>query len=349
MEFNSLNFLKYINENVFIEDDFFIKMINKYPENNLIKLHASYYYLINNKIEECVLIYNNIVKLDLNDYETGFYKLIEILLRDDKEITKDLLSLNKTHPENKFCLLELFFALKDSDSNYLAWGFLEKAIELDPFFYEARLQLVLNYNSIDNSIDIINELLSFPQTFVDTRVLNKLAYAYYNCYEIENAYKIAEGSLKMEATAEAYYVLATIEHNEFNNFVLALDYYNLALQKDPLYLDCINSKAWLLFDMSKNDEAEELFKSIIDLDNTQFSYIQLIQFYFKIGNLEKISDFIKEIELKFGKDYISDSFKILYFMKTNSKDMLNQATKEFKKLYNEDQIKWLKEIIIEYK
>jgi hypothetical protein len=36
-------------------------------------------------------------------------------------------------------------------------------------------------------------------------------------------------------------------------------------------------------------------------------------------------------------------------MKTNSKDMLNQATKEFKKLYNEDQIKWLKEIIIEYK
>jgi len=331
-----------------IDETYFLDLLKLFPNEGYIKILYCYYLFNYDKLIEGneVLKSINIHYIDKEDFS---FHLFVSTLYDSDNLIEDLLKLNSEYPNNIFCLFELFMSLKDTEDNFLAWGFLEKAIEIEPYFFEARLQKILYDDSLDNCSEIIQELLKFPQTYVDTRVLNKLAFSYYNCYEIENAIKIAKGSLEIDKTAETYYILGSIEHNENNNFKEALNYYNLCLEIDSSYLDCLNSKAWLLYDFGDISDSEKIFLQILEIDQSISSYGQLMQFYLNANNLEKVVSVNDLLISKHGNNHISDTFSILYSLKKNEKEKLNLKLQNFKQSYTDEQVEWLKSMILDYK
>ncbi|MDK2772439.1 MAG: tetratricopeptide repeat protein [Flavobacterium sp.] len=337
----------YLTDNINVSNSFFDNILEEHDESS-IKLFYCYHLLKSGDKESSIKLFKTIKE---NSNVRSLYLLVNAILfyYDNVSSCKEMLLKSiLIDNKNKWSYLELFYLLKNTEENYLAWDYLEKAILIDENFNEAKYQRILQFDSIENCSLIINDILAFPQTYVNEYILNTLGSAYYNCGQIGNAVKILKGSLEINKTPEAYYLLGAIEHNKDRNFDNALKYYNLSINEDPSYIDCLNSKAWLLFDMRNIDEAELLFKKIINLNKSQSSYIQIIQFYLCISDLDNALSYNKTMIIEYGEDYISDSFDIIYLIKKNNKEILNNKVLKFKKKYNEEQIDWLKNMILDY-
>jgi pentatricopeptide repeat protein len=345
MAFRRQEFENYITVNLKIKNEYFENIINDYPENIYVLIFYSFFLFKNEKIEKARKIFNSIKNPE--DFYS-YYVMVDALINYEKDFTSKkikLLESIKIDKKNKWAYLELFYLLKDTDENYIAWDYLEKSISIDYNFFEAKFQRILYYDSIQNCKLIIEEILTFPQTYVDENILNCLAYAYFNNYEFINAKKIALGSLDIYASKDAYYLLGLISYEFENDFKIAFNYFQESLNIDCKQSKVLTSKGWLLFDMGKLEYSKNVFKELIEIDRSQFSYNQLIQFYFECKDFDEAIKYIDSSKELFGNNYMNDGFYILYTYKKNYKKLLEAKIKEYKKVYTSDQISWLKEIL----
>lgn len=336
----------YLTDNINIEEKYFENLLIDFDD-DYVYLMYSYFLLKKNSVQKAEKIFN-IVGLRTDEY--SHVLLIEALFlyyrdNEDQKAIEKLKQSISVDPSNKWSFLELFYLLVGK-KDYEAFGYLEEAIKIDENFNEAIYARVLYYDSINNCSDVISEILKIPQTYINAYILNTLAFAYYNCFEVDNATKIAKASLEYEETDRAFYLLGTIASDN-EDYTLALYNFNQSLEKNENQKDVLNSKAWALFDTNKFDEAEYIFLQVLQFDFDQESFNQIIQFYLETENFESVDLFIKESKLKNGKNYMNDTYKIIYLHLIND-GKFEFYLNEFMKTYSELEHSWFNDVFSQY-
>jgi len=343
MDFNEVNFRKKVLRKIKFDEDYFSVMIDESP---LVYLIYIYYLIKNNKTEKAISLFK---KIEPNDDLKSYYILIEALLEDIKEVKiEKLYNSLDLKKDNIWTLIELYYILKDTDDLYKAFGYLDKSIEIEPDFYEARYEKILNLSSVDNCDIIIQEILSFPETYIDENILNTLAFAFFNCYNIENAEKILNRSLKIKETKEAFFLLGIISFDKYNDKQKALSCYEKSLELDENQLEVLTEKAWLLFEINREIEAEKIFLKLLDINQNNETFNQVIHFYFTINEYRKAYDFIKKSKEILGSNYLNDGYEILYYTLIKNNYLSQRFALEFKNKYSTFEIDWLKGLILEF-
>lgn len=343
MNFNDVDFRKRILSNIKFEEDYFLEMID---ESQKVVLVYVYYLIKENNIEKAKNIFYKITPL----FEfQSYYVLIEALLSDsEKQKVEKLYKSLELDRNNIWTLFELYCCLKDTDDSYLAYGYLDIAIEIESDFYEAKYERILNLNSVDNCEIIIQEILSFPETYIDENILNTLAFAFFNCYDIDNAEKILFESIKIKKTKEAFFLLGIIYFDKYDDKTEALNYYNRALEFNPNDLEVLTEKAWLLFEIGKVSEAENIFLKMLEIMQNKETYNQVIHFYFTVRNYDKAFEYLNESKKNIGINYSNEGYEILYFTLIKNNAIAQKLASYYKKKYSTFEIEWLKGVISEF-
>lgn len=333
-----------------INESFFEDLLHK---SNSIYAHLMYsYFLIKNeKYSQSERVYNDIKNINISDsYNLSLFLMIEGLISyyfyEKNEGLNKLLESSNIDNSNKWAKLELFFAYRDSDP-YIAWGYLEDAIKIDNKFNEAIYERVLYYDPVDNCGDIIREILTITPSYLNVHILNTLAYAYYNAFEVSNALTTIKQSLELEITDRALYLKGIINHDEMN-YIDALKYFNKSLDLNLHQKDVLISKGWLLYDMDRIDEAEDVFLSVYSIDKDQLVYNQLIQFYLKIKNYSKALFYIEESIQNNGKNHMNEAYFIIYKSFKEDSRTVNSLIYDYRNSYLEEEVSWFLDVYDEY-
>lgn len=226
---------RYITDNIVLDLDYLKKFSDKYKNISELKVYYIYALFKDSQFELATQ------ELDFLEQSKNFEKnsfslmvkcLIDAIKNDEVDILiislEKLLVIDK-EKKNKWLRIELFKLYEKKGIDYLAWGYLEEAIAIDEIFYEAILTRAYRLNLITNCSDIIQQIISLPQTYIDSDILNFLGNAYLNCGDTENALKIFNGSIKKTETEEAYYFLGYINHYNLNDFEKGLFYYDKSI------------------------------------------------------------------------------------------------------------------------
>ncbi|QZK90030.1 hypothetical protein K5V07_05810 [Flavobacterium sp. CHNK8] len=283
----------------------------------------------------------------------SFFLMTKCLIDSNKngEIDTLINSLEKLlivdkDKKNKWLRLELFKLYEKKGIDYLAWGYLEEAIAIDEIFYEAILARAYRLNLITNCSDIIQHIISLPQTYIDSEILNFLGNAYLNCGDTENALKIFNGSIKKTETEEAYYFLGYINHYNLNDFEKGLFYYDKSMSLNNKFIDSQLEKAWLLYDMERYESSETLFEEIIAEFEEVNAYNQIVLFYIKTNRYLEALKFIEESKIKFGPNYMNEGFELVCLQKKGDNAYLSKYSM-YKNNYTTDELLWFKDMLSE--
>lgn len=335
----------YISSNYIVESVYFDKLIKIYPNNNFIYLMYQYILIKGSKYLEAVKLNQFIsgsIDLSLKLMNDG---LLDIYYYNNSNGLDLLVKSYELSKNNKWVRLELFYFLKEIE-NYKAFGYLEESIKIDINFFEAIHQRVLNYDIIYNCEEIISDISRFPETYLNEEILNILAFAYYNSYQIDDSAKTLLKSLKIKKTAKAFHLLGIISNDEYD-YEKAQNFYNQSLEINPNQKDVIVSKAWMLYDESKFIEAELEFVSLLRFDKLQETYNQIIQFYFKILNLEKSNFYILKSREINGVNYMNEIYEIVHQGFIDNEEF-NILFRKFKNKYDNYELDKFFEIYKEY-
>jgi tetratricopeptide (TPR) repeat protein len=338
---------RYITDNINISDQYFKDLLTlNYGELNIyIALHYVYFLL---KKEMNAQAQYEFEKIGKAEKYISFRLMIEgmiehYILGNENGIQKLKESYNLDN-SNKWVRLELFYVTLNTEDDYKAWGYLEEAIKIDRDYNEAIFRRLTYYDTIENCNQIISEILQFPQTYIDAEILNTLAFAYYNCFEIENSKKILRGSLDIEETGRALYLSGLIAQEE-GDTERAIKYYDKSYAIEP-GSDVLSAKAWILFQMDKFDAAEDLLLRSLKLEQNEDNLHQIIEFYLKTKNLERVNFYIGQSSIEVY-DFMDDGYKIIRDYVFNLSD-IKLLVKEYSLKYTEKEVAWLKEIYTQY-
>lgn len=346
---NRLSYEKYLTENKVVSVNFFDEEIDKNKEIIYLKLMKVYHLiktdeLVQAKEEFKRIEIDNVLNLDKALYymDKG---LISLSDGDRDDAIKNFeLSLLKEKNKNKWLRLELYFFYLGFE-DYKAFGYLDEALNIDPYFNEAIVEKAIFLDTEYNCSEIIKLLERVSFSYKDSSALNHLGVAYYNCDEIDKSIDTLKESLAIDSNTENNYSLGYIYANEFSEFEMAKKYFNESLKHDSLNIDTINSFAWLYYSKKEYTLAEEKFIKAISIDSNQTVYNQIIQFYLSIGQFDKAKEKITESKSLNGKSFTNDGFSIVYKLLTKqdyTKDIYN-----FKNSYGDFEEEWLKDIVNE--
>ncbi|MCA6423779.1 MAG: hypothetical protein IM568_13340 [Flavobacterium sp.] len=343
---------RYLTDNIKLDLDY-LKIVSD-KNKNISELKAYYIYALfktgqfelaakelefleqskNLKKDSFFLMAKSLIEMSKNDELDILINSLERLLVFDNE--------NK----NKWLRLELFKLYEKRGIDYLAWGYLEEAIAIDEIFYEAILARAYRLNLISNCYDIIQHIISLPQTYIDSDILNYLGNAYLNCGDTENALKIFNGSINKIETEEAYYFLGYINHYNLNDSEKGLFYYDKSISLNNKFIDSQLEKAWLLYDMERYESSETLFKEIIAEFEEDNSYNQIVLFYIKTKRYVEALKYIEESKIKFGPNHMNEGFELVCLQKKGDNAYLSKYSL-YKNNYTTDELLWFKEMLSE--
>lgn len=340
-EFNEIE--DFFTKNIYLDNVFFNQEVSENAK-DFLKLF-NVYYNFKNELE-----FDSFFNSIKNDDSSSYYLMIKTLINDKLTISEkksNYLKCIELNPKNKWAYLELFYLLQSTELDYEAWGYLEKSIEIDSNFCEAIFQRLLHYSLIENSKVIIEEINSFPDSYKNEIVLNRLAYAYYNNFEYDNAINVLNISLAKKITVDAINLNAVYEHDYLNNYGKALELYNKSLEIDNTQTEILNSKGWVLFDLNKFNESEKCFLELLVIDKSEDSFSSVIQFYLKTSQLRKAEQELKRMIDINGKSFISEALEIVYLTKINDKSNIDKI-KSYKGKYSNFENEWIRGILEDF-
>ena len=343
---------RYLTDNIDLDLDYMKNISDNHK--NISELKAYYAYALFKAGQfELASIELNILEQSKNLEKNSIFLMVKSLIemRKNDEIDILIISLENLivvdkEKKNKWLRLELFKLYEKKGIEYLAWGYLEEAIEIDNIFYEAILARAYRLNLITNCYDIIQHIISLPQTYIDSDILNFLGNSYLNCDDTENALKIFKGSINKTETEEAYYFLGYIYHYNFNDLEKALFYYDKSIYLNNNFLDPQLEKAWLLFDMEQFDSSEILFKEIITKFEEVNPYNQIVLFYIKTKRYTEALNYIEESKIKFGSNYMNEGFELVCLQKNHDHSYVSKYS-IYKCNYTEEELLWFKDMLAE--
>lgn len=338
---------KYVTDNINIKEQYFkdLLTINHGNLNIYIALHYVYFLLRNDEYAKAQYEFKKIEKADTYlSFKLMIEGMIDHYINNDKSGIPKLKKSCNTDFKNKWVRLELFYMSLNTEEDYQSWSYIEEALEIDKNYNEAIFRRLTYYDTITNCDQIILDILKLPQTYINSEILNTLAFAYYNCFEIENAKKVLQGSLDIEETGRAFYLSGLIAQEE-NNHELALQYFDKSYSVEPAN-DVLNSKAWLLFEMNDFESSEKLLLISLKSEANKDIICQIIEFYLKTKNSEKVDFYINQSSIDVD-DFINDGYKIIRDYVFENTD-INFLIKEYSIKYTENEVIWLKEILNQY-
>ena len=346
---NRLLYEKHLTENNVVSVDFYDKEIIKNPNFICLKLLKTYNLVRSDKLEQAKEEFEKIEVGDTNNSDEDLYYMINGLLYlsegDRSNAFKNFeLSLLKEQNKNKWTRLELYFFYLGFE-DYKAFGFLDEALTIDPYFNEAIIEKALFLDTEYNCNEIIELLKKVPSSYKDASALNHLGVAYYNCHKIDKSVDTLKESIMIDSNAENNYSLGYIYSNEFSEFEIAEKYFNESLKYDSLNVDTINAYAWLHHSRKEYSLAEEKFILAVKTDSNQTVYNQIIQFYLSTRQFDKAEEKIRESKELNGVSFTNDGFNIAYKLLTKqdyTRDIYN-----FKNDYGDFEVEWLRDIVNE--
>lgn len=344
-------FNKYITDRVYVNDKFYNEIIDKNDTDDYFRLLYAYQLLKRSQQDATLKILDNINKDSINDELTlSIYHMLKgmlAILRNDRIKANKCFILSRDYDKktrNKWLQLELFYFYLESDNeDYKAFACLDNAILIDPSFYEAIVASSVFLDTELNSAEIIDNLEKIPKSYADAKALNILGVAYYNEYKIEKSIMTLIESINLDSNSYNNYSLGMVYDLGKENFKKAEKFYIKSLEHKKDNLDTINSYAWLLFKMDKLDLAESKFLDLIKFSNDQTIYDQIVQFYLESGNLDKAETSIKNSLITYGNFFTIDGFNIV--LKMLKGENCQEAITNYKNIYNDFEISWLKEYL----
>jgi tetratricopeptide (TPR) repeat protein len=346
---------RYFTDNIDLDVDYLKKISDNHV--NILELRVYYIFALY-KTNQIKLASEEIEKLITFDQskalqKNSFFLMVKSLVQINQENEIDLLIASLEElliidnlKTNKWLRLELFKLYEKKEIDYLAWGYLEEAISIDENFYEAILLRAYRLDLITNCADIVYQILQLPQTFVNSDVLNFLGNAYLNCNEVENALKIFNGSLEIEVTEEAYYFIGYINHYYLDDYEKAIFYYDKSISINNLFIDVLVEKAWLLYDMSKYEDSETLFKKIISGHEEINVYNQITLFYIRTEKIDEALEYVEKSKIKFGVNHMNQGFELICLEKIKDDKYVNEYHL-YKKKYSVEELSWFKALLSE--
>lgn len=264
----------------------------------------------------------------------GNYKKASEYLKYAQKLDKEV--------NNKWIFLELFHAEKDDD---VAAKYLEKSLQIDPFFYYALLsKAYFVLDEVENCAEIINILDKVDLEQESVEVINHLGMAYYNCGNIEKSYGVFLQSVEVGKSGFAYNMLGNIAVS-WNDLELAEKYYLENLKLNEHRDLALRALGWLYFRSGRYSVAETLFRELIVLEPTKESYEDVIMFYLKTNNFSKAREVIKERVVKHGNDSYSNAFLLIVDFFESKSDL--EDLKQFCEGKNANFVSWFNNVLKE--
>ncbi len=183
-----------------------------------------------------------------------------------------------------------YIALKQYDK---AVDALQKALQLDPEYNDARLLLAQVYKERKTPEDMFRAIQLYKEAVhydPDNSFLKLLlAFGYYQNNQPEEAIKVIEKALKngMEPSAVIYFYLGDF-YAELGETGKSEHYYKLSLNTKGDYIDSWKKLGALYLREKKYKEAERVYQRLSELEPDTLLYLQtLIDIQFEIGKEEK--------------------------------------------------------------
>ncbi|MDH5385972.1 MAG: tetratricopeptide repeat protein, partial [Candidatus Aminicenantes bacterium] len=206
--------------------------------------------------------------------------------------------------------------------------FFEKAVELDPTFASAYLELASSYNWLGNT-NAMNEAYekakAFSQKATDKeRLLIEALYAFFKEKNAEKGFRFLTQLAKdYPKEKRVHFALGVSYQMVSKSFDKAIEEYNKALELDPNYGDIFNMLAYTYIDMGNFEKAIENFEKYASLFPKDANPIDsMAELYFQMGELdEAIAKYKEALEVKsdFGSDW---QIGYIYALKENYPEAL---------------------------
>src|SRR5690606_34529171 len=219
-------------------------------------------------------------------------------------------------------------------------------LEIDKYFSEALIAKAVYLDPVDNSEEIIKDLNRIPESYNDYQVSYLLGIAYLNFGDISKSLELLKKSISINESSNAYLSLGVLYSDYLDNTKEANYYFNKSIEIDPVNIFAINNYAWFLYSLGHFTESETYFLNLLELNQDQEIYNQIIQFYINIKNYISAELKILESVDVNGVNFMNDGFKIVLNSLTGSE--YKNLSSEYKKKYGEFELDWLKSMIIKY-
>lgn len=335
---------RYYTDHIEVANEYFTALLANKPDDYVRMFYA--YHLARNEEYEAALMQLAGANRNKN---LSFYLMVEGYIEHysnkSKGAIEKLLYSASLDKSNKWVRLELFSVYNDSEE-YKAWGYLEEALKIDQNFNEAIYLRVFNYDTVTNRRQIISEIMTMPQTYIDAKILNLLACAFHNDHQSENALKILNGSLEKEETSYAYYLKGLIV-NQAGDYEGAMECFDKSLSIESA-ADVLVAKAWLYDDLGKSGEVKKILDELTDYETDIPSEIfrEAIWLCFKNKYLDKAGELIDAARVANGADAMSEGYQLL--LDHARKNDIQKQLKEYKGFYGELAVNWLKAVFEDY-
>lgn len=342
-----LEYEMYFTNNLDIPNSYFEMEISKGDNLEYLKLMYSYFLIKRGFIDKAESLIENIELNTSNSYYRSLKLMNEGLIASYKSrdgIAKEKFDLAlelDTSDINKWLRIELYFY---KPTAFQAFGFLEKALQIDNNFYLAKIEKSYQLDENMNCIEIINLLKNIPDTYQDSDAMNLLGVSYINCRQFEKAKNALNKSISCLPSSNNYYSLAKLTHEYYGDFDKSEQLFLESLKLDANNLDAVNGYAWLLYDKGEVENAEVKFLNLLKYTNDEEIYIQVINFFLLINKFDTASSYIIKNEVINGKSYISDGYNII--LNINKKEPYKHLVTKFKSDYPIEDVEWLKNQIV---
>ena len=349
-DFNRNLFLKRITVDNSLDDNFYKKNINSFPDQKIVSLMYSYWLLKQDRTEESQIVFDSIDYNSISNDDITYYHMIETLFYlNNHSKGKYKFNFSKSidsdfKKENKWLRLELFYYYLDSDEEYKAWGYIEESLNIDPSFYDGILAKYYELDELENCNEILNSLSEIPNSFKDYFYYYWLGLSSFNCGDYNKSLIYLHNSVSLFPNSKAYYVLGSLFHYKDIDFLKSKEYYLKGIELDNDE-NCIHGYAWLSYDQGDYKQADTMFMRLLNIDTKPEYYDSYIRYNLLINNLQKTKEIIDEKYERVGTDYVSEGYKII-LKKLENKDLnLESMFLNYSRKYNVYEQKWLEEEI----
>lgn len=232
------------------------------PENCEYRYTLAYYYYVNGVYEKALDEIKSILKTDSNYTNAKILKnLVKSKTGDPVSARVELDKIVKENPENVFALTSLAKVCIELEQFDTACNLMKKVVDIAPTLINKTeyASVLIDNKSYGEAQEVIEDILKDNPNYIDARVLQAKNYIFIKDYE--EAYDAAQKIIELD-------------QNNANGY-----FYN----------------ALALFEQGDTNFALESMKKAISLDvNNAMYYVQMSEFYQKLGRYEDALCYISE-------------------------------------------------------
>lgn len=340
---------KFLAENYSVRENYFDSLLVLYPDNSYVI--GMKVYILGTEltlVHDRETIRSQKARTSRNDPFFSYLNLAEsLLLRMEGETDKAVSLLKETlvrAPENKWCLLELYYAQIETDPQG-AIGTLSVLNTRFPKFGRGIAAAAIAIDPNEDPQGVLDLTESVPAGLWDCALKSSRGSAFYALGRYSESRREFNESLKLEENRSALMGIGYLTLYAYKNPVLAESYFIRALAIDPEDRYSILGLAWAKYMQRSYEKAEEYFSSAYYLGDCEECHEEYILFLFKQRNLLKARELVNAYATTYGVSFKSDGYKLMLQILEQGSDFDMKLTGQYVDRYP-GAISWFGSIVI---